>query len=62
MSTAMINIEILSWARERSGIDASVFAKKCAVSEIRLLEWESGKKALTFKQAMKYADKAHVLR
>ena len=60
MSTAMINIEILSWARERSGIDASVFAKKCAVSEIRLLEWESGKKALTFKQAMKYADKAHV--
>jgi Zn-dependent peptidase ImmA (M78 family)/DNA-binding XRE family transcriptional regulator len=60
MSTAMINTEILSWARARSGIDASAFAKKCGVTEDRLVEWETGHKAMTFIQAMKYADKAHV--
>lgn len=60
MSTAMINIKILPWARRRSGINVSVFAQKCGVTKSHLLEWESGKKALTFKQAMTYAKKAHV--
>lgn len=60
MTTANINTHMLTWARERSGIDVSDFARKCGVTEDRLLEWESGKRTMTFNQAMRYAEKAHV--
>lgn len=60
MTTANINREMLSWARERSGIPLSEFATKCGVSEERLLEWESGDRPLTFNQAMRFSEKAHV--
>lgn len=60
MSKANINTAMLTWARERSGIDATDFARKCGVSPERLVEWESGARAMTFNQAMLYAEKAHV--
>jgi len=60
MTKANINTDMLTWARERSGIDVPDFAKKCGVTEDRLLEWESGKRTMTFNQAMRYAEKAHV--
>lgn len=60
MTTANINTHMLTWARERSGIDVPDFARKCGVTEDRLLEWESGKRTMTFNQAMRYAEKAHV--
>lgn len=60
MSTANINTDILVWARERSGIDVPEFAQKCGVSEKRLREWETGERPMTFNQAMRYADKAHI--
>lgn len=60
MTTANINTEMLSWARERSGIAVPDFARRCGVSEDRLLEWESGERKLTFNQAMRFAEKAHV--
>lgn len=60
MTTANINTDMLIWARERSGIDVSEFAKKCGVSEERLLEWERGEHPITFNQAMRYAEKAHI--
>jgi len=60
MSTANINTRMLAWARERSGIALSEFAEKCGVTEERLFAWESGEKAITFNQAMRYAEKAHV--
>lgn len=60
MAKAHINYQMLSWARERSGMTASEFAKKCQVSEEKLLAWEAGTQDITFKQAMKYAEKAHV--
>ena len=60
MATAHININMLNWARERSGIAVSEFAKKCSVSVERLDEWESGEREMTFLQAQKYADKAHI--
>ncbi len=60
MTTANINTDMLTWARERSGISVPDFARRCGVSEERLLEWESGERNLTFNQAMRFAEKAHV--
>ncbi|MCH8500125.1 MAG: XRE family transcriptional regulator [Marinobacter sp.] len=60
MTTANINTDMLTWARERSGISVPDFARRCGVSEERLLEWESGERKLTFNQAMRFAEKAHV--
>lgn len=60
MSKAHINRHMLTWARERSGIDVLEFARKCGVTEERLLAWESGERAMTFRQAMGFAAKAHV--
>lgn len=60
MTTANINTDMLTWARERSGISVSDFARRCGVSEERLLEWESGERRLTFNQAMRFAEKAYV--
>ena len=60
MTTANINIQMLTWARERSGFSVPEFAKRCGVPEERLLEWEEGKRPMTFNQAMSYAEKAHI--
>ncbi|WP_336795146.1 XRE family transcriptional regulator [Erwinia aphidicola] len=60
MTTANINPAMLSWARERSGIAIEPFAHKCGTSPERLQQWEEGKHDITFKQAMTFADKAHV--
>ncbi|WP_404359479.1 ImmA/IrrE family metallo-endopeptidase [Methylotuvimicrobium sp. KM1] len=60
MTTANINTTMLTWARERTGIDVSDFARKCGVSVDKLSEWESGRRPLTFKQALTYAEKAHI--
>ncbi|XES83703.1 XRE family transcriptional regulator [Franconibacter pulveris] len=60
MATANINTKMLTWARERSGYSLPEFARKCAVTEERLAEWEAGEQPLTFNQAMVFADKAHV--
>ena len=60
MTTAKINTNMLIWARERSGITVPDFAKKCGVSKEKLIEWESGKRPLTFNQAITYAEKSHV--
>lgn len=60
MSTALINTNMLSWARERSGIAVFDFAHKCQVTIERLNEWETGARELTFKQAQTFAEKAHI--
>ncbi|EQB98925.1 XRE family transcriptional regulator [Photorhabdus temperata] len=60
MATANINTAMLTWARERSGYSVSEFARKCGVSEERLLRWESGEQAMTFNQAMQFAEKTHI--
>lgn len=59
-TTAQINNRMLTWARERSGIAVPDFAVKCGINEERLRLWEEGKQALTFNQAQKFANKAHV--
>lgn len=60
MATANVNTVMLTWARERSGFSVPEFAHKCAVSEEHLINWESGNQAITFNQAMHFAEKAHV--
>jgi len=60
MTTANINTTMLTWARERTGIAVSDFARKCGVSVDKLSEWEAGNLPLTFKQALTYAEKAHI--
>lgn len=60
MATANINTAMLTWARERSGYSVSEFAHKLTIDEERLLKWESGEQALTFNQAMQFAERAHI--
>lgn len=60
MATANINTAMLTWARQRSGYSLPTFASKCAVSEERLVQWESGEQAMTFNQAMLFAEKAYI--
>lgn len=60
MAKANINIQMLTWARERSGISMPEFAHKCGVSEDKMLAWEAGEQPMTFRQAMQFAEKAHV--
>ena len=60
MTTANINTDMLTWARVRSGISVPDFARRCGISEERLREWESAERKLTFNQAMRFAEKAHV--
>lgn len=60
MAKANINIQMLTWARERSGISVPGFAHKCGVSEDKMLAWEAGEQPMTFRQAMQFAEKAHV--
>ncbi|WP_193164099.1 XRE family transcriptional regulator [Microbulbifer hainanensis] len=60
MAEAKINTKMLRWARERTGMQAPDFAAKCGVSPAKLDEWESGLKKITFNQAQRYAEKAHI--
>lgn len=55
MSQAIINPEILSWARQRAGLDAPTLARKLNIREDKLISWEKGDILPTFKQAQNYA-------
>ena len=57
MSQALVNPEILSWARDRAGLSLSVLAKKMSIKEERLEAWEAGERKPTFKQAKTLANK-----
>lgn len=52
---ALINHEILVWARDSAGIDIETAAKKLPVNEDRLRSWESGATRPTVKQLRKLA-------
>lgn len=57
---AKINPDILKWARKRAQLSVSVLAKKLAINEEKLEQWEKGEKPLTFPQAQKFSDKTHI--
>lgn len=60
MSKAKVNTAMLTWARERSGYSLPEFAHKLGITDEKLAQWETGEQQLTFVQAMKFAEKAHV--
>ena len=60
MSTAHINPQMLTWARERLGFSVPEFAKKIAQKEDKLAAWEDQTAKPTFKQAINFAKKAHI--
>ena len=60
MSQALVNPEILSWARDRAGLSLSVLAKKMSIKEERLEAWEAGERKPTFKQAKTLANKVYI--
>ena len=41
-------LSVLIWARESSGLDADLAAKKAGISADRLRAWESGRQKPTF--------------
>ncbi len=60
MTQAMINPDILSWARQRAGLDVYALARKLNVDEEKLISWEQGQVRPTFKQAQSYAHNTYV--
>ena len=54
---AQIKPDNLRWARERAHLSPDMLAKKLNTSKEKVIEWEMGKKKITFKQAQKLADK-----
>jgi Zn-dependent peptidase ImmA (M78 family)/transcriptional regulator with XRE-family HTH domain len=60
MTQAMINPHILSWARQRAGLNVHNLARKLNIDEEKLTSWERGDVRPTFKQAQCYAHNTHV--
>jgi len=60
MTEALINTELLTWARERVGFSVSDMAKKLNVSGKVVSAWESGSALPTVDQAREFATKTHI--
>lgn len=60
MTQALINPDIISWARQRAGLELSVLAKKLGINKDRLVTWERGDARPTFKQAMNVAHHTYI--
>lgn len=45
---ALVNPEMLRWARERASLAVPALARKLSVSEIKIHEWEVGETKPTF--------------
>jgi Zn-dependent peptidase ImmA (M78 family)/DNA-binding XRE family transcriptional regulator len=59
-SKALINGEVLRWARERAAMPPEELARKVGQKPERVADWESGKDKPTFKQAIRLASVTHV--
>lgn len=60
MSEALVNPEILRWARERADLPVDVLAMKLGTKPETVLAWEDGSVRPTFRQAERFADTVHV--
>lgn len=60
MVEALVNPNILAWARERAGFAVSDIADKMKIKQDKVLAWEAGEKKPTFRQAQKFADKTFI--
>ena len=60
MAKALIKGKMITWGRERSHVQLAALAKKLAVAEERLVQWESGEDLPTLVQAQKIANVLHI--
>lgn len=60
MAAALINVDMLAWARERARLSRDEIAHKLNVDCSKVEHWELGELPLTFNQAKKYANITHV--
>lgn len=60
MAHAQVNPQVLSWARQRAGLNPAVLARKLHVTEDKIVSWEEGTQLPTFRQAQNYAKTTHV--
>ena len=60
MNEAMINPEIVHWARQRAGLAPADLAEKMRKPPEKLIEWETGQSRPTFRQAQKLAGQLKV--
>ncbi len=60
MTEALVNHEMLRWARERVGLPPGEIAKAIGVAEVRVLAFERGEARPTFRQAEKWAAKTYI--
>lgn len=60
MAKALIKPQMVRWARERASLSVERLSEKLKTTVERLLSWEQGDDAPTFKQAEKIAQYTHV--
>lgn len=60
MAKALINPEILVWARERAGLTVPQIAKKLSITPEQYLRWEAAEAKPTFNQAQNFAHKTYI--
>lgn len=60
MTAALVNPELLRWARERAHLALDVLAHKVGTHAEKVAAWETGDMRPTFKQAQKFAHVVHV--
>jgi Zn-dependent peptidase ImmA (M78 family)/transcriptional regulator with XRE-family HTH domain len=57
---ALINPEILRWARARARLSVDSVAKSLGTAQDNVIAWEEGQKRPSFNQAMNYAKATHI--
>jgi Zn-dependent peptidase ImmA (M78 family)/DNA-binding XRE family transcriptional regulator len=60
MTAALVNPDLLRWARERAHLAVDVLAHKVGTRAEKVAAWETGDMRPTFKQAQKIAHAVHV--
>ena len=60
MVEALVTPQVLAWARNRRGLEPAELAHKLSVKPERVLDWESGERRPTFRQARRLAESLYV--
>ena len=60
MVEALVTPQVLAWARNRRGLEPAELAHKLSVKPERVLDWESGERRPTFRQARRLADSLYI--
>lgn len=60
MPEALVNPDVLRWARQRAAIPVVVLAEKLKTDAARVVAWERGEERPSFAQAEKFAAQVHV--